>query len=234
MQYHVYIAIIAKDHNIKQEHLVQFLSEYLTSIFEQNRGVWLLRYKLDHGLAEENQYDIISWAKNKLALPGIIRNSENILDEWEYILETYLRAFSINLAKNEVYFYLKINKGARLDPDYWSGKLKIEKTFMDNKMDYIVYHTENAKDNTTSGAYLTPVKLEWIFNLNPIYYYYLLYNKKSILYNMRGNEDVDRAIQLINDNKNLFSTNTLIAYLDQLDNRNISEIVRQDILKLKN
>ena len=101
------------------------------------------------------------------------------------IVETYIRAFSTNLIKNEVYYYLRINKGVCIDPAYWSKSLIIENTFLNNKSDYIIYHTNNSTNNSVTALYLTPVKLEWVFELNPIYYYYFFFDKNNIIYLMK-------------------------------------------------
>lgn len=227
--------IIAKSNKLNPTHLQTFIAAYLESLFEINRGKWLRQYEIDNKINEKSEdIDVFEWAKQHLSLPGIPTNREYILDEWDHILETYLRAFSINLIKSESGHYLRINKGARIDPNYWSKRLILEKTFLRNKMEYLIYHSEQSISEKVSVTYLTPVKIEWILELNPIYYYYFLFDTSSIIKKMAGTNDPDvlRAIQLVHENKHLFNLNALIAYVDQINNPIYSNIIRKQIYNL--
>lgn len=230
-----YIDIIAKDNRLNPEKLQDFLVEYFDILFQLNRKVWLYQYEIKNKLQDEgSEVDIIEWAKNKLSLPGIITDPNYYPTEWDHILETYIRAFSSNLIKNEGYHYLQINKGIRLDPAYWSKRLLLEKTFLNDKMDYIIYHNNESTSDNVNIAFLTPVKLEWVLELNPIYYYYFFFDKNNSLYLMKDDDDVIRSINIINSNKNLFNYSSLIAYLDQIDSPVIQKIIREELTKQAN
>ena len=225
-----YINIISKNHFLNPEALQKFISEYFGFLFNINKKLWIYEHERLNKLTEEHdESDLIEWAKKKLSLPGIISDPNYVITTWDRILETYIRAFSTNLIKNQGYYYLKINNGSRLDPDFWAKKLLIEKTFLKDKTEYIIYHNEESSRGTVTGTYLTPVQLDWVLELNPIYYYYLFYDKDNALYYMHTNTDVIRAINIINSSKRSFPLKSLISYLDQIDNPMVSELIRSKI-----
>ena len=213
------LRIIAQDHKLNADKLAEFLSAYLDALFVQNKKRWSYQYQLENYLEDdetENTVDMIEWAKKTLLLPGINSNPNYELTKWDRILETYIRAFSTNLIKNETSHYLRISKGIRMDPVFWSNRLKIETTFLNNKTEYLIYHNTETTPETVSAIYLTPVKIEWVIKLNPLYYYYLFFDKKNPLNTMYPDEDVVRSIKLLEANKHLFNKTNLIAYLDKL------------------
>lgn len=225
-----YINIIAKNHMLNAEALQTFVSEYFNSQFSINKRLWIYEHEKLNKLNDiDPELDLITWAKKKLSLPGIINDPNYTTTPWDRILETYLRAFSTNLIKNKGRYYLKINNGMRVDPDYWSKRLLIEKTFFSDKTEYIIYHNEESSGDSAMATYLTPVQLQWILNINPIYYYYLFYDKDNALYYMHTDSDVLDSIDVINSSRRLFSKKSLIAYLDTIDNPTISELIRSEI-----
>jgi len=226
---YAHINIIANDNRIDPEKLQIFVVEYLNNLFTLNKKIWMYQYEITNG--KKNETDVIEWAHKKLSLPGIITSPYSTEPLWDRMLETYIRAFSTNVMKNQVDYYLRINKGIRMDPMYWSKKLILEKTFLKYKTDYLVYHNDENRANTIGAVFLTPVKLEWVIQLNPVYYYYFFYSKNNILYFADDNENVRKAINIISTNKHLFSLSSLIAYLDQIGNPTISEILRKEIYK---
>ena len=225
-----YLNIIAKNNKLNPAKLYDFLIEYLDIIFTQNRKLWMYQYEIEHKLTEEPvENNIIEWAQRKLLFSGIVNNPNYTLTDWDRMFEIYVRAFSMNLLKNEGNYYLRINKGIRMDPAYWSSRIMLEKTFLNNKTDFLIYHSNQITGDTINAAYLTPVKLEWVLQLNPVYYYYFFFDKENILRTMRPDEDVTRSLKIVQDNTHLFSYNALLAYLDQIDNPVLSNIIRNDI-----
>ena len=227
------LEIIAKNHKFNSEKLVDFVVEYLGMLFTQNKQRWMQQYQLDRGLYDAPEVDIIEWAKKKLALPGINSNPNYQPTAWDRILESYIRAFSTNLMKYNGKSYLKINKGFRMDPIYWSKGLPLEKTFLTNKTDFIIYHNTDTVQDDVYPAYLTPVKLEWVLELNPIYYYYFFFDPNNLLYKIDDDDDVRQAVNIINSNKHLFNVSTLIAYLDKLDNTEYIRNIKNEIYRRK-
>ena len=137
----------------------------------------------------------------------------------------------MNVLKYGGNYFLNINKGIYMDPIYWSPKLKVEKTFLKNKTEYMIYHSILTKNNSVSPVYLTPVKIEWVLQLNPIYYYYLFFGSNNPLYKMKESESIHDTIKLIQSNEHLFDYNALVTYLDRIGNPTISKIIRDDIHK---
>lgn len=219
-----YLQLIAKNNGIGVEKLQSFLVEYLDAVFTQNKKIWMYQYEIEHQITEELiTENVIEWVNKSLTTNVIIGNQTN---QWDRFLETYIRAFSINLIKNETYQYLQFNKGVVLDPDYWSKKIPLEKTFLGNKTEYLIYHSIQTSGSKTSGAYLTPVKIEWILKLNPIYYFYLFFHENSVIYSMYPDENVIRSLKIIKDNVHLFDFNELISQLDKINNPILSFIIR--------
>lgn len=218
------LSIIAGDYKLNANSLSSFLSAYLDVLFTQNKRKWMNQYQLEKSLLEDDEQgeipDPIGWAKKRLLfsrINSIITNPNYVITRWDRILETYIRAFSTNLMKNETSHYLRINKGIRMDPIIWSKRFPIETTFLNNKTDFIIYHNTQSTAETVSPIYLTPVKIEWVINLNPIYYYYFFLDKNNSLFTMYPDEDVIRSIKLLTSNKHLFDRSVLQAYLEQFD-----------------
>ncbi|MEM3062208.1 MAG: helicase-related protein [Nitrososphaerota archaeon] len=227
--------IVADIHNIDEHLLAMFLKEYMVSIIMLEKEKWVHAYEIRYGLGEKNRdYDILEYAKKKLSFPKIAHWGN---EEWDLILETYLRAFSTNLIKYESSYYLRPFQGIMFDPQYWSKHLPIEKTFLSSKAEYFVYYNDIITNPESDTIFLTPVKLEWIFVLNPVYYFFLLFDVNNVLYEMKESKSLRRIVELLNQSRNSFNISTLIAYLDQLNNKQISSIVRDHLLsknKLKN
>lgn len=223
------IDIISKNHNFDPSHLQEFIVEYLSIQFNLNKKIWMYQYEINNQLTdEEEQSNIIDWAEN-LSLPKIIYDTFYTPTKWDHIFEAYLRAFSTNLIKNNGTYYLKLNNAVRMDKKYWSDRIRLEETFLNNKTEYMIYHHDESQKQQMNVIYLTPVKLEWILILNPIYYFYFFFDKRNILYFMKTDEDVSQAIKIINSNKHLFRYDILMEYLDKINNPNISEIIRNEI-----
>ena len=226
-----YLRIIAKDYMLSAEKIELFVVEYFGILFECNRRIWMYEYEVKNKLLEtEETENLLEWANSTLNLPSINNNPNYELDAWDRFLETYLRAYSMNLIKNQGNYYLRIGKGVRMDPAYWSKKIKIRATVLAYGAEYLVYHTAAATIDNAVPVYLTPVKLEWMINLNPIYYYYY-FDTENILYSLVDDVDVKNSINIINRTKENFNFKNLIAYLDQIDNPIISKIIRKDIMR---
>ena len=229
------IEIIASNLMISSEKLKDFVSDYLDTLFTLNKNIWLQEYKIKNNMEEnENEEDIINWAKQKLAFSGINKNPNYTPNTWDYIIEAYIRAFSINLLKNEGNYYLKMNQGTRIDQSFWLPNESPEKTLLDNKTEYLIYHSVSSSSSESAVVYLTPVKFSWVIDLNPIYYYYYFYDRNNILFNKKQDIDVRRTIEILNSNKYLFNINSLIIYLDQLNIPSITKIVRRQMISQKN
>lgn len=215
-----YLNIIAEDYFVSKVALMEFTKNYFNTLFSLNKTTWLQQYEIEHHLPQEEHYDGVMtfWAHQKSLFKPI--------DSWTRILETYLRAFSTNLLKNEATHYLRMNKGTRIHPKNISKKIEIENTLLHTKMDYIVYHHSDFIKDQSVVSYLTPVKLEWVLNLNPIYYYHFLFDKNNIIYQIKDDPDVARTRQLILQNRSAYSLDQLISYIDQLNNPSISRQLR--------
>lgn len=231
-----YIDILAKNNGINSDNLQIFLTEYFNHLFLLNKEMWLLQYRIKHKIEEGDngnnsveEINIIDWVQQHLLFEGMNSDPNHKLTKWDTIFESYIRTFSVNLIKNMGFHYLKISNGVAISPNFWSKNVKIEKTFLKSSSEYLLYHTIEISSDSISISYLTPVKLEWVINLNPIYYYYLFFDKSLTLYHIPYDIDVEQAIQIIKSSRKMFNTTSLISYLDQINNPVINKMFRDKI-----
>ena len=219
-----YLDIIAKRNKVSPEKLRDFATLYLNSLFESNRKLWLYNYEIDHQIRDVDPKDnVINWAKESFNFPRAIIGKYDDLDpKWNYILETYIRAFSTNLIKNEGKYYVKVNNGLKINLAFWSDK--IEETMLYNKPEYIIYQSYMPIRGEIVSRYLTPVKIEWVFNSNPIYYYFYLFRETG------SNNDIN----FISKEKNLFDPGQIISYLNQINEPTITDIITKTVGYQKN
>lgn len=210
----------------------KFISNYLMTVAEVNRYTWIYKYEIENKLnddAREDEIDITDWIKRKLRMNKIfVKNNINHIDNWNMILETYLRAYSPNLIKNEISHYITVRTGNVIDISEWSKKFMEENTLLNNKTKYIVYHSERLGNI----YFLTPVKLKWIINLNPIYYYYFIKNSTDFINTFNPDDPILNKIrEIISDVKNTFDQNQLLSYINQLDDKILSKVILHSLHK---
>ncbi|AGF85287.1 RNA helicase [Moumouvirus goulette] len=226
-----YLNIIARDRLINPEKLIDLISEYLNNYFIISKTTWIHQYQLENKMNDEdnNDYDILEWAKINLNLPGINDDPYYEYSDWDKIFESYTRAFSTNVVKNMGSFYLKINNGLVIPLSSWSRRNNTEKSFFKNKTEYIIYHNTDAKGDMSNIIYLSPIKLEWVFRLNPLYYYYLLYGENNILEYLKTDTNIQLARNLIESYKNIFDVKYLFEYLNRINDPLLLKIIRSQI-----
>lgn len=221
------IKALASNHHFSREKIMDFLVRYFNGLYIINQKKWLNEYDVQHHLRDplEERFSL-QWVEKTLILPGISRNPHAVISPWDRILETYIRAFSPNLMRYNGLYYLRVSEGVRMDPSYWSRKITLEKTFLSNKSEYMIYHTTETTSTSISPCYITPVKLEWVLRLNPIYYWYFFYDKSNILHRLMPYPSVIESLEIMNSYRSLFNIDFLIFYLDRMN-----DPVTMDILK---
>jgi hypothetical protein len=101
-----------------------------------------------------------------------------------------------------------------------------ENTLLNNKTKYMVYHSERSSSKSTNIYLLTPVKLEWVINLNPVYYYYFIKNSTGFIDNFGPDYHLLSKIkEIVSDVKNTFDQNQLLSYVNQLDDKILSKVI---------
>ena len=228
-----YVNNIAKNNRLDSDKIKSFMMLYLENLYELNKIEWMDKYKANdvNTVNTLNTLDIMEWIKKKFKLPGLTVGPNYVHSKWDRLLETYIRAFSSNLIKNEISYYLQVNKAMPIYPFAWSKKISYEKTFLSGKMQYLIYHSSISDSLKTNILYLTPVKLEWVLELNPIYYFYLFFDKNNVIYSLKTDEYILKTIGLINENRRFFSKTSLLAYLDSINNPTLSKLVHMSLDK---
>lgn len=157
-------------------------------------------------------------------------------DKWNIILETYLRATSNQLVKNIGSGYLSVDTATVIDMSPWSKAIKDENTLLNSKTTYLIYDHMKSGSDRTNVFYLTPVKLEWIVNLNPLYYYYALINNLREIQSQKIGPMYPEIIKSYQEIQEVYSVNSLINYMTRLNDRVLSKVIMhakeniQDIL----
>ena len=219
---------------LKTEIIERFIITYLTTVAEVNRNTWIYQYTVEHKLnddAEPDEFDVIDWVKNKLRMNRIFSTKSNKLDKWNTILETYLRAHVNNLVRNEISYYMHVRTGSLFDIAPWSKFLEAENTLLNNKTKYILYYSAKSTEEKNI-YYLTPVKLQWVINLNPIYYYYFIRNSAEFIDSFGPHYPLlDKVKEIVSDIKKLFDQTQLISYINQLDDKNLTKAVMYTMQK---
>ncbi|AVG46261.1 ATP-dependent RNA helicase [Acanthamoeba polyphaga mimivirus] len=224
-----HLTIIAQNRLLNPEKIIDFVIDYLNNSFMISKKTWMFNYELKYKLNDEdNEFDVLEWANRVLLLPSI--NLNYPYSVWDKIYEAYIRAYSNNLVKNQGNYYLKINNGLIIPPSTWSKNIKIEKTFIKSKTPYLIYHVIDSKSDESNIIYLSPVKLKWVFQINPLYYYYLLYDSDNILDFIKPGTNILETTKIIETNRKYFEIPYLIQYLDTLDDPYISKIIRDKLI----
>ena len=220
---------ISKKFMLKSDIIEKFILTYLTTISEVNRAEWIYEYEVKRKLnddAEPDEINVIDWVKTKLKLDRIWAPSLYIDDRWNTILETYLRSHANNLVRNEVSYWMNVHTGYPFALTPWSKKIDLENTVLNNKTKYIIYHNTRSTSSDEYIYYLTPVKLEWIIKLNPIYYYYSIRNSAEFI-DMFGEDYIllNQIKEIVADIKNTFNLDQLLSYVSQIDDKILSKSI---------
>ena len=147
------------------------IKKYIELIYSKNKNNWLYDYEISHGILDDDMTDtflpdLIEWAKNSLNFSPIFDNST----DWELFYEIYVRTHSFNLVdhlvKTHGNSYYNINKIKLIPKNNWGYYDNSEMTFLIPKTEYIMCH--GFDDESNGPMYLTPIRLEMLFKINPI------------------------------------------------------------------
>lgn len=237
---------IAKKHSLDPNVIEKFITKYLSSAFETKKIIWLYENDIEYDDENMNKANVVDNIIKKFNMNKIF-SSDNLpiqSQKWNTILETYLRSHSPNLVRVLSPMYISVNSGFIFEKESWNKYFKAETTLLNQKTKYIIYHNELSKivndEKISNIHYLTPVKLEWIIKLNPIYYYYFIRNKKEFLDNFQrdtiqdnelGYPFIKRINEIVSDVTNAFDQNYLISFLNQLNDKVLSMVVISDLQK---
>ena len=214
------IKFMAKNYKLDPIKMMEFVKIYMEEIFDLNRKIWIYEYMIKNSLSEDTMTNVIDWMKKTLKLPTIITDElpTHLRTPYDRILESYIRAYGINLIKNEGnQTYLKLNNGLYMKASTFGPKLTMEKTLFNmGRTEYMIYHNEETIKGNVSPIFLTGVKLDWVLETNPIYYYNLLFDETNVLAYAEENSGVNRSKEILAEAKNKFSFKFLNEYLSQI------------------
>ena len=223
------IDIISKDYLLNKSNLQKFIVEYFTNLFQIEKRKWIYQYKIDHNMMEEDESteNAIQWAEKLDILPDT-SSKEHIM------MDSYLMAYSTNVLHDEHTYYILMSSGIQIILSDWSLRMKQRDTFLTHFSEYIVYHHTADVAGMIAAYYLTPVTLAQIMKLNPIYYYYYLFDTSSTLQYLSDTDHYNKIKKLIRNNQDKFNLTYLIRYLGKINDPLLNNIIMHDINTKKN
>lgn len=214
------ISIIAKNHKIDPKYLTEVVSTYVKVRSIVDVKNWSYEYEIKNNINNVSDYakdDAIEWVKQHISLSNLNLNEDN---QWTKILKSYIRAYSTNVIYNSSnQKYIGLNRGTIFSIQSWNKKINIEPTMLNSKTKYMIYNSIISSNNVRNVVILTPIKIEWVLEMNPIYYLYVLCDKKS-----KSVSTLDK--NLTNDIIQKYSTSYVIDFLDKLNDPIFSQIIR--------
>lgn len=220
---------VAAQYGIFATKLNQFVDIYAPTYFKAVRNSWIYQYAHYHHLREQtNNLDIIQWSRHHLQLPGIETNPYSIPNNYDQLLQTYIRAHAAHLLYNNVDHYLKIANGISV-PRQLFRYVPVESTTLQLKTPFIIYHSLNA-----TASYLIAVKIEWLIILNPIYYFYLFFDRTSSIYQLHSDVQVNQSLAIIKANRKFYDFTKLMIYLEALGDPSLRQFMIQKMKSLPN
>jgi hypothetical protein len=184
--------------------------------------------------AEQKSLDDLLWLKAHLAIPDVIVGQNSFgsaMDKrWTRLLETYIRTYGYNFAKNVGSAYLDVVHRQFLNPNFLRSGL--ETTTLMPMSQYVVYHTSNIPGAINAPTYLTAVKLEWVMDLNPVLFFTIIYKKKNENQFSKLQILADRQIdQIINfELKPKYTIDSVSRYVSTYGDETYAKMIRDNVL----
>lgn len=220
--------IIATDRAIDPNLLIGIVEKYFGYLNNIEKSKWLNEYRVKNNLYERDNN--IDWIIKTLKIPDII--PKDVMDpSWSKILETYIRTYGYNFLKRYPNKYIDLVHMTILEPSFITPKRDGELTLLAPISQYLVYHTSNQPGQEDNPSYLTSTKVEWVFELNPVFYYAILQDNIEILKDT--NVEYNLLIKQVNSDleniKPRFNNIYLIRYLDQLSDKTAASNIKNVI-----
>ena len=205
---------IANKFGIKEQITKDFINLYFQTVSQVDKLTWVYDYETKNHLVEESKYNVVDWARSKLKFNRVFPVDQT---GWNLILETYLRSYITNLVRNELKYYLTVQTGYEFKLTTWSLYVTNESTCLDSKTKYMVYQSEQQSSLDQNVYFLTPIKLEWLSKLNPIFCYYYVTNGPDFIKSFSPDYPfLPQIREMVKDVERVFSKNDLIEFIGQL------------------
>jgi hypothetical protein len=185
--------------------------------------------------SEQKSLDDLLWLKTHLNIPDVIVGQNLSLQDkkWARLLETYIRTYGYNFAKNVGSAYLDVVHREFLEPNFLK-RTAIQTTTLMPLTQYIIYHTSNIPGAPNSPTYLTAVKIEWVMDLNPILFFSIIYKKRNELLRSRLQILADRQVdQIVNfELKPKYTIDSVHKYISTYGDPVYAKMINDNVLYL--
>ena len=114
-------------------------------------------------------------------------------------------------------------------------KIKTEQTFLKDKTPYIIYYQSDTVKENIVTSWLMPVRLDWIIDLNPIYFYLVTTNRKvgraTFSWDLFMNDGNQKAIKKIkSDFSRSLNPTKIIRFADEFPDQTVVHLVKKTLL----
>lgn len=211
------VDLISKKYKLNADLVKQAVENYLESVAIIKKREWTYDYEIKNKMKEDEDVNVIDEFR-EMFLPRLTTSNE----PFDLVMESYLRAYSPNLMIMSEGKYLSIKSGIPLMISSWSRKNKQQQTFLTSNHKYLVYDHITEIDDDIMVYYLTPVQIEWLMELNPVFFYYLLFDPDNVyepLSDLRSYKNLEKILQSI---KTSFSMGKMRNYLRFFKDTNIN------------
>lgn len=210
--------------------LMMFIQAWLSIWFELNKNLWLANYRVMRNLIEDapTDLDIETYINKYVYIPSYM----NIRTDWDYIYRAYIMAFGTNLLYNKKSYYISISRGVIFEPNVISPFDPTESTLLNNNSMFVIYHSQSSINDDIHGQYLTPVNIKELFHLNPLYWYYALYDDSSIIRNITQTPAIDKILTILKTYSRNFDPYDLNRYIEKISDPVTKRAIIDELAKL--
>lgn len=214
------VDLISNKYKLNSDLVKQAVEKYLESMAIIKKREWTYDYEIKNKMKENEDVNVIDEFRG-MFLPRLTTSNE----QFDIVMESYLRAYSPHLMIMSEGKYLSIKSGIPLMISSWSRKNKQQQTFLTSNHKYLIYDHITEIDDDIVVYYLTPVQIEWLMELNPVFFYYLLFDPDNVyepLSDLRSYKNLEKILTSI---KTSFSMGKMRNYLRFFKDANIEDII---------
>lgn len=200
-------------------------------------AIWCYQYDVKNDLLLDIQPDASQWIDQFMKFsPGVnIRAlpSDNATlsanDSWLLVLDAYVRVFSHNLFVVRNQTYIKVPYSMIAFPQSISPGNSQEMTLLRNsdKSYLVIAHNITATNQNLTINYITPITLDWIIKVNPIYVYFLIRSHPRI--KLIADPVTRSFMKKLRLN---FKIQDVVSYINHIKDENLAHFLHQNLIKI--